>query len=142
MLSAARRIGRELARVRTTEDEPAPERIREAIRDVIARYNLSLDPNDPALHTPSNWEQTLVSRRRAVADIIRLQIYGAMWAATGVDQYYPENYERAQIDLEIALCIEPGAYFGHGGRVFVQPRDGGGSSAKAIHRSFARLALA
>jgi hypothetical protein len=72
----------------------------EAIRDVIAKYNLSLDPNDPALHTPSNWEQTLVSRRRAVADLIRLQIYGAMWAATGVDQYYPENYERAQIDLE------------------------------------------
>ncbi len=72
----------------------------DAIREVIARYNLSLDPNDPALNTPSNWEQTLVSRRRAVADLIRLQIYGAMWAATGVDQYYPENYERAQIDLE------------------------------------------
>lgn len=72
----------------------------EAIREVIAKYNLNFDPNDPALHVPSTWEQTLVSRRRAVADLIRLQIYGAMWAATGVDQYYPENYERAQIDLE------------------------------------------
>jgi hypothetical protein len=29
-----------------------------------------------------------------------LQIYGALWAATGIDQFYPEDYERAQIDLE------------------------------------------
>ena len=72
----------------------------QAIREVIAKYNLNLDPNDQALHVPSNWEQTLVRRRRAVADLIRLQIYGALWAATGIDQYYPETYERAQIDLE------------------------------------------
>ena len=72
----------------------------QAIRGVIAKYNLDLDPNDPALHVPSSWEQTFVARRRKLADLIRLQIYGAMWAATGVDQYYPENYERAQIDLD------------------------------------------
>jgi len=35
-----------------------------------------------------------------VADLIRLQIYGALWASTGIDQIYPENYERAQTDLE------------------------------------------
>jgi len=27
-------------------------------------------------------------------------MYGALWAATGIDQFYPESYERAQIDLE------------------------------------------
>jgi hypothetical protein len=41
-----------------------------------------------------------VSQRRAIADLIRLQIYGALWASTGIDQIYPENYERAQTDLE------------------------------------------
>jgi hypothetical protein len=35
-----------------------------------------------------------------VADILRLQIYGALWASTGIDQFYPEDYEPAQIDLE------------------------------------------
>jgi len=27
-------------------------------------------------------------------------MYGALWASTGIDQFYPENYDRAQIDLE------------------------------------------
>jgi len=37
LLAAARRLGKELARVRTGEDEPAPERVREAIRDCLTR---------------------------------------------------------------------------------------------------------
>jgi hypothetical protein len=70
------------------------------VRELIAKYELAADPNDEALVHASNWDQTFVSRRRAVADLLRLQIYGALWAATGIDQYYPESYERAQIDLE------------------------------------------
>ena len=56
--------------------------------------------NDLALVKLSVGEQTFVSQRRAVADLIRLQIYGALWASTGIDQIYPDNYERAQTDLE------------------------------------------
>jgi hypothetical protein len=41
-----------------------------------------------------------VGQRRAIADLVRLQIYGALWASTGIDQVYPTDYERAQIDLE------------------------------------------
>jgi len=52
------------------------------------------------LDQSSKQDQAFVSRRRAVADLIRLQIYGALWSSTGIDQIYPENYERAQIDLE------------------------------------------
>jgi hypothetical protein len=73
-----------------------PERVRQLIMD----YKLSMNPNDPALVNASKWDQTFVSRRRALADLLRLQIYGALWAATGIDQFYPEDYERAQIDLE------------------------------------------
>jgi hypothetical protein len=70
------------------------------VQALITNYQLSLSPNDPALVQLSTWEQTLVSQRRAVADLLRLQIYGALWASTGIDQVYPEDYERAQTDLE------------------------------------------
>ena len=45
-------------------------------------------------------ERTLFAQRRALADLMRLQLYGVMWAATGIDQVYPENYERWQNDLD------------------------------------------
>lgn len=72
----------------------------ERVRGLISRYNLSADPNDPALIQPSKWDQTFVGQRRALADLIRLQMDGALWASTGIDQVYPEDYERAQTDLD------------------------------------------
>ena len=72
----------------------------EYVRELIRRYNLSADPNDRELVKPSTWDKTLIGQRRAVADILRLQIYGALWASTGIDQFYPKDYVRAQIDLE------------------------------------------
>lgn len=72
----------------------------ERVEQLITNYQLPANPNDSALVHPSNWEQTFVSQRRAIADLIRLQIYGALWAATGIDQIYPTDYERAQIDLD------------------------------------------
>ena len=72
----------------------------ERIKQLIDSYQLSMNPNDPALVKPSNWDQTFVGQRRALADLLRLQMYGALWASTGIDQVYPENYERAQTDLD------------------------------------------
>jgi hypothetical protein len=72
----------------------------ERVRDLIFKYELNASPNDPALNQLSKQEQTFVSRKRAVADLIRLQIYGALWASTSIDQVYPTDYERAQVDLE------------------------------------------
>jgi hypothetical protein len=70
------------------------------VQHLITTYQLPFRANDPALVKPSPWEQTFISQRRAVADLLRLQIYGALWASTGIDQAYPKNYERAQTDLE------------------------------------------
>ena len=81
-------------------DSPIVANNAERVRALIEKYNLSADPNDPALVTPSKWDQTFVGQRRALADMLRLQIYGALWSSTGIDQVYPENYERAQVDLE------------------------------------------
>lgn len=81
-------------------DSPIVANNAERIRQLIKNYELPMNPNDPALVNASKWDQTFVNRRRALADVLRLQIYGALWASTGIDQFYPENYERAQIDLE------------------------------------------
>jgi len=81
-------------------DSPIVVNNSERIRQLITNYQLAMDPNDPALVDSSKWDETFVSRRRALADILRLQIYGALWASTGIDQFYPKDYERAQIDLE------------------------------------------
>jgi hypothetical protein len=81
-------------------DSPIVANNAERIREIIFKYELSASPKDPALNQVSKQEQTFVSQRRAVADLIRLQIYGVLWSSTGIDQVYPENYARAQIDLE------------------------------------------
>ena len=49
LLAAARRLGKELARVNTGEDEPSPERVREAIRDVITHCIYGVDKNPLAV---------------------------------------------------------------------------------------------
>jgi hypothetical protein len=70
------------------------------VRQIIADYGLSFDPADPAFVTASFWDRTLIGRRRPLADVLRLQLYGVMWAATGIDQYYPDTYELRANDLE------------------------------------------
>jgi hypothetical protein len=70
------------------------------VQGLITTYQLPFDANDADLVHPSTWDQTLVSQRRSIADLLRLQIYGALWTSTGIDQIYPEDYERAQTDLE------------------------------------------
>jgi hypothetical protein len=69
------------------------------IKDLIAAYSLNLSPDDTRLVYPTFLQKTLVGERRALADILRLQLYGVMWAATGIDQFYPESYEPPQKDL-------------------------------------------
>jgi len=49
LLAAARRLGKELARIRSGEDEPAPERVREATRDVVAHCIYGVDKNPLAV---------------------------------------------------------------------------------------------
>lgn len=71
----------------------------ERIEALIARYHLPLAADDPALVRPTWWERTLIGQRRSLADLIRLQLYGILWSATGIDQTYPANYPLAQRDF-------------------------------------------
>ena len=69
-------------------------------RNVITRYQLTLPGDGGKLKDPSFWERTVIGRRRALADLARLQLYGVVWAATGIDQVYPADAPRAQTDFE------------------------------------------
>lgn len=71
-----------------------------AVRSLIDRYNLPLDPHDPAFVDPMFFDRTILGRRRALADLLRLQVFGIPWAATGIDQTYPDTYPPAQVDLQ------------------------------------------
>ena len=66
---------------------------------LIQAYGLNLDPHDPGFTRSGFWQNTLLGQRRDLADLLRLQLYGVMWAATGIDQYYPPTYDPPQVNL-------------------------------------------
>ncbi|MBI1259869.1 MAG: hypothetical protein GC204_20565 [Chloroflexi bacterium] len=85
------------------------------IRDLISRYQLGIDPNDSRLNHPvivqEFWssdtlvlpeavDRTLIGQRRALADWLRLQLYGFSWAATGIDQTIPDTYTPRKSDFD------------------------------------------
>jgi hypothetical protein len=87
------------------------------LADLAARYKIQFDPNDPALVRPDWWGRTLIGQRRPLADLLRLQFYGVMWAATGIDQEYPTDYAPAQRDQDSDVTF-------HGWKPSTIPPDG------------------
>ena len=70
------------------------------VNSLLKKYEINLDGINPPNSLPSYWEKTIIGQRRALADLFRLQLYGVLWAATGIDQAYPEAYELPKQDLE------------------------------------------
>lgn len=73
-----------------------PQRVRPLLRE----FDLELETYSEAFEETTYWERTLIGRRRAILDAIQLQLYGVMWAATGIDQTYPTDYTPALRDFE------------------------------------------
>lgn len=67
---------------------------------LIRAHHLNLPAAPTALVRPDFWQRTLIGQRRPLADLLRLQLYGFRWAATGIDQEYPASYTPAQRDLD------------------------------------------
>jgi hypothetical protein len=69
--------------------------------------NESLEQLDLGRITPGSfWERTIFGSRRQLADLIRHQVYGMLWSATGVDHYIPENFELRAEDLSEDLSFQ------------------------------------
>jgi hypothetical protein len=71
------------------------------VQPLIQRLELPLDTDSDAFVQDTFWDRTLIGRRRAIFDALQLQFYGVMWAATGIDQTYPEDVNPAQRDFEL-----------------------------------------
>ncbi|MEI2613084.1 MAG: hypothetical protein V9G20_30975 [Candidatus Promineifilaceae bacterium] len=73
----------------------------ERLIPLIKTYQLSLDPDDSRFVRPTFGQRTIMGQRRAVADWLRLQLYGVSWAATGVDQAIPAEIPLRQSDFAV-----------------------------------------
>ncbi len=69
------------------------------LRPLIQNLNLKLDPQAQQLIDQPYFGRTIFGSRRDLADWVRLQILGVLWAATGIDQDIPENFIARMEDL-------------------------------------------
>ena len=67
---------------------------------LIDAYQLNLDRNDPRFVGPDFIGKTIIGQRRALADWLRLQLYGFSWAATHIDQFIPPTIKWRQSDFD------------------------------------------
>ncbi|MCW5839526.1 MAG: hypothetical protein KIT29_06380, partial [Anaerolineales bacterium] len=65
---------------------------------LVERYQLPVSVSEAPQSPISNL--FFIEQRRNLADLLRLQLYGFAWAATGIDVHIPDNYARHAIDLE------------------------------------------
>ncbi len=79
----------------------------ERMRMLIERYDLRLNAADPRLAGPGFWQRSILSQRRALADLLRLQLVGFSWAATGIDQAIPTEYEPRKSDFDVDASWGP-----------------------------------
>jgi hypothetical protein len=71
----------------------------QAVTQLIEAYQLKVDPAGLAQGETGLIENTIIGARRALADLLRLQLYGVLWAATGIDQEIPDTFPAPISDL-------------------------------------------
>ena len=76
-------------------DTPLVKNNPKEINHIIKKFDLNI----PLLEI-NPLDFSIISQRRNLSDILRLQLYGLMWSGTGIDQEYPENYNPAQRDFK------------------------------------------
>jgi hypothetical protein len=81
-------------------DPPIVHENPERMRHLINEYSLGLNPEASSFIEPDFLGRTIVGQRRALADLLRLQLYGFSWAATSIDQVYPEEIDLRTSDFE------------------------------------------
>ena len=69
------------------------------VKPLIEKYGLHQDSDDPRFVELDFQDKMIIEQRRALADLLRLQLYGVPWAITGIDQEYRDDYTPRAIDL-------------------------------------------
>ncbi len=82
----------------TLESFPRDKQTDNALLQANRDEYLKLFPDAGIAEDPAG--SSLWDQRREAADWLRLQLYGLMWAGTGIDQDYPEDYPAPQVDLD------------------------------------------
>ena len=84
----------------TLESFPRDKRTDNALLQANREEYLELFPDAEIAESSDPAGVSLWQQRRQAADWLRLQLYGLMWAGTGIDQDYPADYPAPQVDLE------------------------------------------
>ena len=92
-------------------DSPLVQYNPEPARSLMDQFQLGIDPNDPRFNQQTFWDKTLPGQRRALADLIRLQLLGVMWAGTQIDHVVPSSHEPLQVELSDDVAFQD---FQHG----------------------------
>lgn len=82
------------------DEQTAPPIVRnnaERVQGLIDSYALNLDGE---FDEPSFLDLTIIGQRRELSDLLRLQAFNLMWSITGIDQYYPDEYNLRSEDFE------------------------------------------
>ena len=75
----------------------------ERIRLINQEFGLASNMTDTIDENKLFIDRSLIGRRKEFADLIRLQFFGFLWSATGIDQSYPIDFPKAKNDLENTL---------------------------------------
>jgi hypothetical protein len=67
------------------------------VQGLIDTYSLNLDGN---FEETSFLDSTIIGQRRELSDLIRLKAFNLMWSITGIDQYYPDEYNLRSEDFD------------------------------------------
>lgn len=70
------------------------------MKNLIDTYALDLDADNPDFVEPEFLDLTIVGQRRELSDWLRLQAFNIMWRVTGIDQYYPDDYQLRSEDFD------------------------------------------
>jgi hypothetical protein len=71
----------------------------EPVKELIRKFGLRMDPASGEWVEPNFWQRTPFGARRELANLLWLQIYGFLWAATGIDQDIPTDFPSRLEDL-------------------------------------------
>jgi hypothetical protein len=87
-------------------DSPLVQYNPEPARSLMDQFQLGINASDHRFVYHTFWDRTLPGQRRELADLLRLQLLGVMWAGTQIDHVIPLSYEPLQVELSDEVVFQ------------------------------------